>query len=139
MPLLPLPVTPIPLLPLPVAPIPLLPVPELPPDTSLVEPDVVATVVVVLDDVVAALVAGALLLAVAAVTMELLAVVVIVLAFASLHTVSVAARAFVLLTRSGATAPWARPFVTFWKFSLTSPSELEMRTTPALGAGAPAA
>jgi hypothetical protein len=112
----------------------LLALPELPPDTSLVEPEVVATVVVVLDDVDVALAAGALLLTVTAVTLELLAAVVVVLAFVSLHTVSVPVLAFALRTCPVVTAPWASPFVTLWTFSLTSPSELEMRTTPPLGA-----
>jgi hypothetical protein len=86
---------------------------------------VVATVVVALDDEDVAPAADALLLT------ELLAAVVVVLAFVSLQTVSVPV--FALRTRPGAIASWASPCVTLWTFSLTSPSELEMRTTPALG------
>jgi hypothetical protein len=99
---------------------------------SLVGLAVATTGVVALDGVDVALAAEALLLTETAVTVELLAVVVVVLDLLSLHTVSVLA--FALRTRPGATAPWARPFVTLWKFSLTSPSELEMRTTPDLDA-----
>src|SRR5712672_4806038 len=29
-------------------------------------------------------------------------------------------------------SPWARPWVTLWKFSLTSPSEADIRVTPCL-------
>ena len=130
----PLPLLPVPLLPLPVAPVPLLPLPELPLDTLLVEPAVVATVVVTLEDADVALAGEAPLLRATAVTLELLEAVVVVLIALSLHTVAVAALAFVLRTRPDATAPWASPFVTLWTFSLTSPSELEMRTTPPLGA-----
>lgn len=133
MPLLPLPLLLLPLLPFPVAPVPLFPLPELPLSALLVDPAVFATVVVTLDEVDVALEADALLLTVAAVTVELLAAVVVVLDLLSLQTVSVLVFA-ALRTRPGATAPWARPFVTLWKFSLTSPSELEMRTTPDLGA-----
>lgn len=119
---------PVPPLPLPVAPLPL---PELPPDTWLVDPDAVATDVV-FEDVVAVLAGGAPPLSMAAVTVELLAVAVVALAFVSLQTVWVPILA-VLRTRPDATAPWAIPCVTLWTFSLTSPSELEMRKTPALG------
>jgi hypothetical protein len=133
-PLLPLSPLPLPLLPLPVAPLSLLPLPELPLDVLTVGAVVVATVVVALDDVDVALDVDALLLTTTAVTAELLEAVVVVLVELSLHTVAVPVLGFAALrTRPGATAPWARPFVTLWKFSFTSPSELEMRTTPPLG------
>lgn len=103
-----------------------------PTELSLVDPAVVATVVDALDDVDKALAADPLLLTVTAVTVELLAAVVVALALLSLHTVSVLGFAF--RTRPGTTASWASPWVTLWKFSLTSPSELETRTAPAFGA-----
>jgi hypothetical protein len=96
---------------------------------------VLATVVGVLDDADAALAVDALLPAMTAVTVELFAAVGVVLVELSLHTVAVAVAVFAALrTRPGAAAPWARPFVALWTFSFTSPSELEMRTIPALGA-----
>lgn len=130
----PLPLFPFPLFPL--SPVPPLPLPELPLDVLPVEPAVVATVVVAIGDTDAALAADALLLTAAAVMLELFEAVVAVFVELSLHTVAVPVLvlAFALRTRLDAMAPWARPFVTLWKFSLTSPSELEMRTTPAFGA-----
>ena len=127
----PLPLFPLPLFPLPVAAFPLVPLPELP-SVALFELAAAATDVGTLKDVDVALEAGALLLTATAVAVELLAAVVVVLDLLSLHTVSLLA--FALRTRPGATVSWASPCVTLRKFSLTSPSELEMRTTPVVGA-----
>ena len=105
-------------------------VPELPDDASLLNPAFAAAVLVALDELDEELAADPLPLTLTAVTFVLLPVVVVGLDLPSLHTVSVLA--FALRTCPGATALWASPCVTLWKFSLTSPSEFEMRTTPAL-------
>jgi hypothetical protein len=110
----------------------LLPLAELPLDAALVAVGVVTAGVVGLDAAEVEVAAATLLLTETAVTVVLLAAAVVVFDLLSLHTVSVLA--FALRTCPGATALWARPWVTLWKFSLTSPSELEMCTTPALGA-----
>src|ERR1700690_869494 len=50
------------------------------------------------------------------------------LASRELQIVSLSAKRF---TEPGTDpVPWARPWVTFWKFSLTSPSEEDIRVTP---------
>ena len=121
---LPLPVAPL-LFPLPLPEFPLLEFP--PPELSLDEPAVVTAVaVVVLDDVLLLLVV--LLLVVTAVCVAVLEAVV-VLILLSFQTVSVP-EFDAFLIAAGVAGPRASPFVTLWKFSFTSPSELDMRTTP---------
>src|SRR3954470_14446902 len=140
LPLLPLPFPVAPLLPLP---LPELPLPELPlsglvlpsefplppPEPSLDAPAVVAAIVVLAADELV-LPAVTPLLVVTAVWTVLLDA--FVPDFESLQTVSVLACA--LRTCPGAPPPWASPCVTLWTFSLTSPSEFEMRTTPGFAA-----
>ena len=132
LPLLPLPLPVAPLLfplPLPEFPLPEFPLLEFPLlELSLDEPAAVAAVVVVLDELVLLLVV--LLLVATAVWVAVLDAVVV--ALPSLQTVSVL-ELDTLLAAPGATDPCASPCVTLWKFSFTSPSELEMRATPALG------
>jgi hypothetical protein len=134
---LPLPVAPplFPEFPLPEFPLPEFPLLEFPLlefpllELSLDEPAAVAAVVVVvLDELVLLLVV--LLLVATAVWVAVLDAVVV--ALPSLQTVSVL-ELDTLLAAPGATDPCASPCVTLWKFSFTSPSELEMRATPALG------
>src|SRR3954466_10646495 len=150
LPLLPLPLPVAPLLPLPLPefplpelPLPLLPLPELvlppefplpPPEPSLDAPAVVAAIVVLVADELV-LPAVTPLLVVTAVWTGLLDAV--VFAFESLQTVSVLARA--LPPCRGGPPPRGSPCVALWTFSLTSPSGLEIRTTPGFAAPALAA